>query len=71
MINLRGIVVPIVDLRKRFDIESREQKSKERVLVLAIGGGKTGFMVDSVSEVLKVPATSSVPHPRFHRSRCA
>lgn len=65
VINLRGIVVPIVDLRKRFDIESREQKSKERVLVLAIGGGKTGFMVDSVSEVLKVPGDLIRPAPEI------
>ena len=52
VMNLRGIGVPIVDLRRRFDITSKEPVDNERVLVLAIGGGKTGFMVDSVSEVL-------------------
>jgi purine-binding chemotaxis protein CheW len=55
MMNLRGIVVPIVDLRRRFDVASKEPGIAERVLVLAIGGGKSGFLVDSVSEVLKVP----------------
>jgi purine-binding chemotaxis protein CheW len=53
MMNLRGIVVPIVDLRRRFDVAS-EPGIAERVLVLAIGGGKSGFLVDSVSEILKV-----------------
>jgi purine-binding chemotaxis protein CheW len=63
VINLRGIVVPIVDLRRRFDIAYKEQKSSQRILVLAIGGGKTGFMVDSVSEVLKVPIDAIRPAP--------
>jgi purine-binding chemotaxis protein CheW len=55
VINLRGHVVPVVDLRRRFKVSSVEPKPAQRILVLAIGAGKTGFMVDSVSEVLKVP----------------
>ena len=52
VINLRGIVVPIVDLRRRFDIELREQKSKAARSHLGDRRqAKTGFMVDSVSEV--------------------
>jgi purine-binding chemotaxis protein CheW len=63
VINLRGNVVPIVDLRRRFEIASREPVASQRILVLALGGGKTGFMVDSVSEVMKVPATTIRPAP--------
>jgi purine-binding chemotaxis protein CheW len=63
MMNLRGIVVPIVDLRRRFDVASKEPGIAERVLVLAIGDGKTGFLVDSVSEVLKVPTDAVRPAP--------
>ena len=55
VMNLRGIVVPIVDLRRRFDIASTGSVGSQRILVLALGGGKTGFMVDSVSEVMKIP----------------
>ena len=51
VMNLRGTVVPIVDLRRRFDIASKEQSASQRILVVALGGGKTGFMVDGVSEV--------------------
>jgi purine-binding chemotaxis protein CheW len=65
MMNLRGIVVPIVDLRRRFDVASKEPGTAERVLVLAIGGGKTGFLVDSVSEVLKVPTDAIHPAPEL------
>jgi purine-binding chemotaxis protein CheW len=63
VINLRGIVIPIVDLRRRFEIASKEPVPSQRILVLALGGGKTGFMVDSVSEVVKIPATDICPAP--------
>ena len=65
MMNLRGIVVPIVDLRRRFDVVSKEPGIAERVLVLGVGGGKTGFLVDSVSEVLKVPTDAIRPAPEL------
>jgi purine-binding chemotaxis protein CheW len=63
VMNLRGTVVPIVDLRRRFEISSREPVGSRRILVLALGGGKTGFMVDSVSEVLRLPADFIRPAP--------
>ena len=63
VMNLRGIVVPIVDLRRRFEIASKSSASAQRILVLAVGGGKTGFMVDSISEVMKVPADAIRPAP--------
>ena len=55
--NLRGsIVVPIVDLRRRFELDAAGTgEYARRILVLAVGGGKTGFMVDGVSEVMRVP----------------
>jgi purine-binding chemotaxis protein CheW len=56
VVNLRGSVVPIVDLRRRFDLSGKEPGSVQRILILAVGGGKTGFMVDGVSEVLRIPA---------------
>jgi purine-binding chemotaxis protein CheW len=63
VMNLRGIVVPIVDLRRRFEVASMSAASAQRILILALGGGKTGFMVDSVSEVLKVPGEAIRPAP--------
>ena len=61
--NLRGNVVPIVDLRRRFELPSREPGSSQRILVLAVGDGKAGFMVDGVSEVMKVPTDAIRPAP--------
>jgi len=54
VINLRGHVVPVVDLRRRFEVSAMEPNARQRILVLAFAGGKTGFMVDGVSEVLKI-----------------
>jgi purine-binding chemotaxis protein CheW len=63
VMNLRGSVVPIVDLRRRFDLVTREPANAQRILVLALGAGKTGFMVDGVSEVMRVPADAIRPAP--------
>jgi purine-binding chemotaxis protein CheW len=63
VMNLRGVVVPIVDLRRRFELAANETGDARRILVLALGGGKTGFMVDGVSEVMKVPAGAIGPAP--------
>ena len=63
VINLRGMVIPIVDLRRRFELAAPESVSTQRILVLAIAGRKTGFMVDHVSEVMKVPVDAIRPAP--------
>jgi purine-binding chemotaxis protein CheW len=65
VMNLRGSVVPIVDLRRRFDLPPTESASARRVLILAVAGGKTGFMVDRVSEIIKVPAEAIRPTPEL------
>lgn len=65
VMNLRGSVVPIVDLRRRFELASKELGSAWRILVLALGGGKTGFMVDGVSEVMRVPLDAIRPAPEL------
>jgi purine-binding chemotaxis protein CheW len=65
VMNLRGRVVPIVDLRRRFGLVAREPGSSQRVLVLAIDGGKTGFLVDGVSEVMKVPTGAITLAPQL------
>jgi purine-binding chemotaxis protein CheW len=63
VMNLRGAAVPIIDLRRRFEIEAKERSGSERILVLAVGGAKAGFMVDSVSEVMKIPDGAIRPAP--------
>jgi purine-binding chemotaxis protein CheW len=65
VMNLRGSVVPIVDLRRRFDLPPRESGSASRVLILAVASGKTGFLVDGVSEIIRVPADAIRPTPEL------
>lgn len=65
VMNLRGGVLPIVDLRRRFGLAGREPGIAQRILVVAIGGGKTGFMVDGVSEVLRVAVDAISPAPEL------
>jgi purine-binding chemotaxis protein CheW len=69
VMNLRGIVVPLVDLRQRFEITSEEPASSRRILVLEFGGGKTGFMVDGVSEVMKIPTNAIRPAPEVSQEQ--
>ncbi len=52
--NLRGEVLPIVNLRKRFHLEERATDDKSRVVVADIDGRKTGLLVDSVSHVIRL-----------------
>lgn len=56
VINLRGKVIPIVDLRKRFGMPPRDTDKHNRIIVIETGAIIVGFMVDSVSEVLRIPA---------------
>ena len=65
VMNLRGSVVPIIDLRRRFELGPAEPGSAQRILVLSVAGVRTGFMVDGVSEVVKVPAGAIQPAPEL------
>jgi len=65
VINLRGKVIPIVDLRKRFNLESKEHDKDTRIVVVDIGGNIMGMIVDSVSEVLRLQASTIEPPPEI------
>ncbi len=54
MVNLRGTILPVVDMRTRFDMNRTEASDRQRILVVNIDSVKTGFVVDSVSEVLRL-----------------
>ena len=63
-INLRGNIIPVIDLRQRLNIvRNRDREKDPWILVLNVAGRITGFMVDYVSEVLKVPANTVMPPP--------
>lgn len=61
VINLRGKVIPVVNLRERFCLPAAEQSKDSRIVVVDTGGQDIGMIVDSVTEVLRVP--SSVVEP--------
>jgi purine-binding chemotaxis protein CheW len=63
VVNLRGAVLPVVDQRTRFDLAGLEPNDRQRIMVFAIGGVRTGFIVDSVSEVLRIPRAAIGPTP--------
>ncbi len=63
VINLRGKVIPIIDLRRRFGLESRGHDKHTRIIVIEINNMIVGFVVDSVSEVLRIPANTVEPPP--------
>jgi len=65
VMNLRGSVVPIVDLRRRFDLNGTEQSGSRRILMLAIGGVIAGFLVDSVSKIMKISVDAICPAPEL------
>lgn len=65
VINLRGKVIPIIDLRKRFNLEAKEYDKNTRIVVVDIGGTIMGMVVDSVSEVLRLPSDTIEPPPEI------
>jgi len=64
VINLRGSVLPVIDLRLRLGMPTVERSDRQRVMVFLIAGMRTGFIVDSVAEVLKIHknAIETAPH---------
>jgi purine-binding chemotaxis protein CheW len=63
VMNLRGRVVPVIDQRRRFKSEGQGEKRRERIIVVRIDHTHAGFVVDSVSEVLKIPQSQLRPTP--------
>lgn len=55
VIHLRGQIVPVMDLPKRFGVGSGERSPKDRVVVVELAGRRVGLIVHSASEVLRVP----------------
>jgi purine-binding chemotaxis protein CheW len=63
VINLRGRVIPIIDLRKRLHVANVENTRKTRIIVVDVDGKIAGFIVDAVSQVLRIPTQTIEPAP--------
>ncbi len=65
VINLRGKIVPVVDLRKRMKLDGKEKTKSSRVLITENDSRLVGLLVDAVSEVLKIPPESVEAPPEM------
>jgi purine-binding chemotaxis protein CheW len=67
IINLRGKIIPVMDVRLRFKKNFREYNDRTCVIVVDIKDISIGLIVDSVSEVLSIPSEEVVPPPDIHK----
>jgi purine-binding chemotaxis protein CheW len=65
VINLRGTVLPVIDLRLRLGLQQIERTDRQRIMVFLISNVRTGFIVDQVAEVLKIPKSAIEPAPQL------
>lgn len=71
VINLRGAVIPVVDLRKRFDLGGGGSDRKTRVIICAMIGKIIGLIVDEVAEVRRYTRQEIQPAPQYLKGRGA
>jgi purine-binding chemotaxis protein CheW len=65
VINLRGKVIPVVNLRSKFCLEGKENDNQSRIMIMDIQGITMGLVVDAVSEVLRIPSNIVEPTPQM------
>jgi purine-binding chemotaxis protein CheW len=63
VINLRGVITPIIDLRTRFGFEEVEYNDSTRIIIVVMKGMEVGLIVDSANDVLDIPVASIEPQP--------
>lgn len=68
VINLRGKVIPLMDVRLRFGMPERAYDERTVVIVMDVGEAPIGLIVDGVSEVLEIPPSQVDRHTQFGRS---
>lgn len=68
VINLRGKVIPLMDVRLRFGMPERAYDERTVVIVMDVGDAPIGLIVDGVSEVLEIPPSQVDRHTQFGRN---
>jgi purine-binding chemotaxis protein CheW len=63
VINLRGVVTPIINLRSRFDLEEEPYTDNTRIIIVAVGEMEVGLIVDAANDVIDVPQNIIEPPP--------
>jgi len=68
VINLRGKVIPVMDVRVRFNLPPKEYDDRTCIIVVHVGATTVGLVVDKVNEVSDIPNEDIEPPPRSQRS---
>ncbi|WP_374721862.1 chemotaxis protein CheW [Peribacillus tepidiphilus] len=63
VINLRGVVTPIIDLRSRFELEECEYSESTRIIIVALNDMEVGLIVDAANDVIDIPSQNIEPQP--------
>jgi len=63
IINLRGKVIPIISMRTRFNMMAAEDNNRTRIIIMEVAGSLNGFIVDGVSEVIRIHSRDIQPPP--------
>lgn len=63
VINLRGVVTPIVDLRERFGMEVKTLDDSSRIIIVSLEEFEVGLIVDAANDVIDIPVDSIEPQP--------
>jgi purine-binding chemotaxis protein CheW len=67
VVNLRGVVIPVIDMRKRFGLAPRPEGADTKVIIASVERRIIGIIVDEVTEVVPVPRSEIQPPPRVIR----
>ncbi len=67
VINLRGVVIPVIDMRKRFGIPLRKEGEETKVIIASVEKKVVGIIVDDVTEVIPMARSEIQPPPRVIR----
>jgi purine-binding chemotaxis protein CheW len=71
VLDVRGTLVPVVDLRRRFETSQAQVDEDTRIVVVDHAAERLGLVVDSVTEVLRAPETAVTPPPSYIRGLAA
>ena len=71
VLDVRGLLIPVVDLRRRFETPTVEYGEDTRIILVDFNAERLGLVVDSVTEVLRAPETAVSPPPAYIRGLAA
>jgi len=71
VLDVRGTLVPVIDLRKRFEIPDPRHDDDTRIVLVDFAGERLGLVVDAVTEVLRAPETAVTPPPAYVKGLAA